>query len=116
MFGTMSSFPEELPDWNNLAVIHRNVLPARASFFNYTSAEKALSYDENVAEKVSLNGVWRFHHADSPFEAPERFMQPTFDSSGWKDLVVPSSWQLEGYGRPQYLNSNYGIPVDQPNG
>ncbi|KAL2830621.1 glycosyl hydrolases family 2, TIM barrel domain-containing protein [Aspergillus cavernicola] len=111
----MNSFPQQTPDWNNLGVIHRNVLPARASFFNYTSPEKALTYDENVTEKVSLNGVWKFHHAASPFEAPEGFILPTFDASGWNDLPVPSSWQLEGYGGPQYLNKQYGIPVDQPN-
>ncbi|KAL2841744.1 glycosyl hydrolases family 2, TIM barrel domain-containing protein [Aspergillus pseudoustus] len=111
----MPSFPEEAPDWNNLAVIHRNVLPPRASFVNYTSAAKALTYDENVSEKLSLNGVWKFHHAPNPFEAPEGFSQDTFDVSGWNDIPVPSSWQLEGYGGPQYLNKTYGIPVDQPN-
>jgi beta-galactosidase len=112
----MNSFPEDKPDWNNLAVLHRNVLPARASFFNYSSVAKALTYDENAAEKISLNGAWKFHHAACPFEAPDEFISPSFDSSQWDDIPVPSSWQLEGYGGPQYLNSSYGIPVDQPNG
>ncbi|CEN59360.1 hypothetical protein ASPCAL01811 [Aspergillus calidoustus] len=111
----MNSFPEDKPDWNNLAVLHRNVLPARASFFNYSSVAKALTYDESAAEKISLNGAWKFHHAACPFEAPDEFISPSFDSSQWDDIPVPSSWQLEGFGGPQYLNSSYGIPVDQPN-
>ncbi|KAL3492369.1 glycosyl hydrolases family 2, TIM barrel domain-containing protein [Aspergillus germanicus] len=111
----MNSFPKDKPDWNNLAVLHRNVLPARASFFNYSSVEKGLTYNEDAAEKISLNGTWKFHHSASPFEAPDEFISGEFDSSQWGDIVVPSSWQLEGYGGPQYLNSSYGIPVDQPN-
>jgi beta-galactosidase len=112
----MNSFPKDKPDWNNLAVLHRNVLPARASFFNYSSVDKALTYNEDAAEKISLNGTWKFHHSASPFEAPDEFISAEFDSSQWGDIAVPSSWQLEGYGGPQYLNSSYGIPVDQPDG
>jgi beta-galactosidase len=63
-----------------------------------------------------LNGIWKFHHALSPFESPEKFTSPSFDASKWNDIPVPSMWQLEGYSKPQYLNVDYGIPVDQPNG
>lgn len=110
------SFPARTPDWCNLQVLHRNTLPPRASFFNYSTVEKALNYDVSASEALTLNGVWKFHHAQSPFESPEDFISPTFDTSKWGDIQVPSMWQLEGYSKPQYLNVRYGIPVDQPNG
>lgn len=39
-----------------------------------------------------------------------------FDTSTWSNINVPAMWQMEGFAKPQYLNSNYGIPVDAPNG
>lgn len=110
-----SFFPPSTPDWSNLKVIHRNVLPARASFFNYKSVESALTYDTAASETHTLAGLWKFHVAISPFEAPDEFISTDFDASGWHEIPVPSMWQLEGYGKPQYLNINYSIPVDQPN-
>ncbi|UKZ74777.1 hypothetical protein TrVFT333_002447 [Trichoderma virens FT-333] len=110
-----NSFPSYKPDWCNLQVLHKNTLPPRASFFNYSTVEKALTYDVAASETLCLNGVWKFHHAPSPFESPEHFVSPSFDACEWQDIPVPSMWQLEGYSNPQYLNIKYGIPVDQPN-
>jgi beta-galactosidase len=110
------SFPSTTPDWCNLNVLHRNTLPPRASFLNYSTIEKALAYEVVASETLSLNGVWKFHHSSSPFEAPEEFISPSFDASNWKGIPVPSMWQLESYSSPQYLNVDYGIPADQPNG
>ncbi|KAG9234094.1 glycoside hydrolase family 2 protein [Amylocarpus encephaloides] len=110
----MSSYPEQTPDWCNLKVIHRDVLPPRASFFNYKSVSRALSYDSNKTETFYLNGTWKFQHANSPFEAPKGFASPDYDVSRWKDIQVPSMWQLEGYGKPEYSNVVYPFPVDPP--
>ncbi len=109
------SFPSSVPDWCNLKVLHRNTLPPRASFFNYTTVDTALAHDVNASETLCLNGVWKFHHALSPFEAPD-LAGVEVDVSQWADINVPSMWQLAGFGNPQYLNKNYGIPVDPPNG
>jgi len=66
------------------------------------------------APRLSLNGVWRFHLADSVAAAPEGFEREDFDDSGWHDLPVPSSWPLHGFGRPAYTNIPYPFPVDPP--
>lgn len=109
-------FPSALPDWSNLSVIHRNTLTPRSSFFNYTNASDALSYDSTKAQAKSLNGLWKFSFANSPFQAPANFFSPDFDTSKWADIPVPSMWQLEGFGKPQYTNVVYPFPVDPPNG
>lgn len=111
-----NSYPAQIPDWNNLKVIHRNVLPPRTFFFNHTDTKNALSYTPAEAEAVYLNGEWKFHHANSPFEAPEDFHTTGYDVSSWKDIQVPSMWQLEGFGKPHYTNVVYPFPIDPPNG
>jgi beta-galactosidase len=112
----MPSYPQNTPDWCNLSVIHRNVLPPRAAFSNYTTVKEALSYDIEKSESLCLNGTWKFSHSYSPFETPEGFAATDFDCSNWHDIRVPSMWQLEGYGKPHYSNVDYPFPVDPPYG
>ncbi|KAH8675963.1 hypothetical protein BX600DRAFT_409821 [Xylariales sp. PMI_506] len=108
--------PATQPDWNNLEVLHRNTLPPRANFYVYNSADAALAYDVTQSNTHSLSGTWKFSLSKNPFEVPEGFEDPAFDSSKWDDLSVPSMWQLNGYGRgPHYTNVNFPIPVDPPN-
>ncbi|KAH6680993.1 glycoside hydrolase family 2 protein [Halenospora varia] len=109
------SFPPSKPDWSNLSVLHRNTLPPRANFFNYSSKEDALSYDTTKSKVLSLNGTWKFDFAESPFKAPPKFFENDFDDSKWSDVPVPSMWQLEGFGKPHYTNIVYPFPVDPPN-
>lgn len=105
--------PDHLPDWNNLNVIHRNVLPPRSHFYLYPSEQDALSGRNPRAELLS--GDWGFAHSPSPFAGPRDFYKTGFDHSQWELIEVPGMWQMQGYGRPQYTNVNYPFPVDPPN-
>ncbi|KAK3616784.1 hypothetical protein LTR22_026952 [Elasticomyces elasticus] len=110
----MSAFPDT-PDWSNLSVLHRNNLPPRANFKIYASESDALSSDESKAHVQCLAGTWKFHLANSPFEAPEGFEAAHFDKSQWSDIPVPSMWQLQGFGKgPVYTNAAFPIFVDPP--
>ena len=57
--------------------------------------------------RLSLNGLWKFAHAVNPAQVIPGFEQPEYDCRGWKDIRVPAHIQLEGYGTPQYCNSEY---------
>jgi beta-galactosidase len=108
--------PASVPDWNNLKVLHKNTLPVRSYFHNYSSEDDALTYDITKSKTHSLSGSWKFEHSYSPFEAPEGFEAPSYDTSKWSDITVPGMWQLQGFGNgPQYTNVNYPFPVDPPN-
>ncbi|KAF2763097.1 hypothetical protein EJ05DRAFT_25773 [Pseudovirgaria hyperparasitica] len=108
-------FPPGIPDWNNLSVLHRNTLPPRSYFFPFPSEAAALSREITQSDALSLSGTWKFHHAPSPYEAPAGFEAPDFDTAAWSDIQVPGMWQLQGFGRPHYTNTNYHFPVDPPN-
>ncbi|KAJ5159067.1 Glycoside hydrolase family 2 N-terminal [Penicillium coprophilum] len=106
------SFPKALPDWNNLKVIHKNTLPPRAHFYSYGSEERALTFDRDNSEYISLNGTWKFRHDASPLEAPE---WSTAEPLSWDDVQVPGMWQLQGYSHPTYTNVNFPFHVNPPN-
>jgi hypothetical protein len=98
------TFPPKLPDWSNIEVLHRNTLPPRASFFIYDDVKDALTRDVSKSRTLSLSGTWKFSLAKCPFDAPEGFQDPKYDTSGWDDIKVPGMWQLQGHGKgPQYV-------------
>ncbi|KAK2762702.1 hypothetical protein FQN54_000876 [Arachnomyces sp. PD_36] len=108
-------FPGALPDWSNLNVLHTNTLPPRAHFYSYPDEESALTFDREQSVFQSLNGTWKFHFDDSPFEAP---VWQAVDTSSWDQIEVPGVWQLQGdgsYGPPHYTNIDYPFPVTPPN-
>ncbi|KAJ5776531.1 Glycoside hydrolase family 2 N-terminal [Penicillium nucicola] len=86
------------PDFMNPAVFRRNTLPARSYHIPSTS--------------LLLNGSWEFNMTRSPGEAPE----PTEESSDkdWSSINVPGHWQLQGWGKPNYTNTQLPIPVCPP--
>ena len=54
-----------------------------------------------------LNGVWRFAFARNEEQIPPGFEQPACSCAGWDSIPVPAHIQMEGYGVPQYLNTQY---------
>ncbi|WP_077623261.1 beta-galactosidase subunit alpha [Sediminibacillus massiliensis] len=102
-------------DWENLQILQRNRKAARAHFISFADKQSALTFDRNNAASFKLlNGIWKFHYAESPSLAPEAFYQEDYQTSSWDDLYVPSSWQMHGYGKPAYTNVVYPFPIDPP--
>ncbi len=56
---------------------------------------------------VSLDGLWKFAYARNYGQAVPGFEAPAFDCSGWDDIRVPASIQMEGWDIPQYVNVQY---------
>lgn len=54
-----------------------------------------------------LNGSWKFYFSENPKKRIERFYEEEYDNSDWKEILVPSHWQLQGYDYPQYTNVIY---------
>ena len=57
--------------------------------------------------RMSLNGQWKFFYARNPGQVIPGFEQPGYDCAGWADIRVPAHLQTEGYGVPQYCNTQY---------
>ena len=102
------------PDWENPRVFGINREPARASFTPFADESAAMSSDKTSSLVVSLNGAWKFHWVKSPDLRPIDFYKPEFDVSSWKDIPVPSNWEMQGYGTPIYTNITYPFKRDAP--
>ena len=103
------------PDWENPAVFRINKEAPRATSMPFPDRESALSKKRLESPWCRLlNGNWKFHYAGAPDARPADFFKPDFDVSAWKEIPVPSNWQLHGYGVPVYTNSEYPFAAEPP--
>lgn len=58
--------------------------------------------------------MWKFNWVTEPSLRPVDFYKTDFDASAWKEIEVPSCWQLKGYGTPFYRNNGYTFQKDWP--
>ncbi len=104
-----------LNDWENPNINGINREPAHATLLPYADLPTALHGNrESTPFYKSLNGAWKFHFASQPSLAPADFHLPNTDITHWDYLVVPSNWQMHGYGLPRYLSSSYAFDHKNP--
>ncbi|MEV6119383.1 glycoside hydrolase family 2 TIM barrel-domain containing protein [Streptomyces sp. NPDC052077] len=107
--------PDGPPEWNDFGVFRLGTEPPHATLMPYADEAQALAADRTRSPyRLSLDGTWRFAHADRPEDRDPEFHRPDTDDSGWDTLPVPSVWQLHGHDDPVYLNHTY--PYWGPNG
>ena len=103
-------------DWENPLVFQINREPYRATFLPYASEKSAILDNYNDSPYyLSLNGNWKFHWVPKPEDRPAEFYKESFDVSKWKDIKVPSNWEIQGYGIPIYTNITYPHGLHAPN-
>jgi beta-galactosidase len=102
-------------EWESEQMLGLNKEKPRATFNSYADVESAKKILPEFSQyRVSLDGAWKFNWVKRPEERPVDFFKPEFDVSGWKEIVVPSSWQTQGYDVPVYSNQAYLFKRDWP--
>ncbi len=101
---------------NNVEVTRLGTSKPRAYYIPYGSPEEAkLNVREESSRFKLLSGnKWAFSYYESYEEIPDSITDFDSDISDWNRIPVPSNWQLQGYDKPQYINSRYPFPVDLP--
>ncbi|MEI7633900.1 MAG: glycoside hydrolase family 2 TIM barrel-domain containing protein [bacterium] len=103
------------PEIENERILGINKEPAHATLMPYASLAQALAGKRHESSwRRSLNGVWKFNWVARPEERPADFYKPGFNVSAWREIPVPSNWQVHGYGTPYYRNLGYTIQKDWP--
>ncbi|HEX2920689.1 MAG TPA: lipoprotein, partial [Bacteroidales bacterium] len=97
-------FTEKEPrDWENPAVFGINKEEPHASFISYADEGSALrNIKSNSPNYLLLDGKWKFNCSNTPDERPYWFFKDDYDTRGWKEIDVPSNWQMKGYDVPVY--------------
>ena len=109
-------FTEKEPrDWENPEIFNINREKPHASFISYADEQSALeAITTNSPNYLSLDGIWKFNWVKSPDQRPFWFFKDDYDISDWKDIKVPSNWQMKGYDIPIYVNIGYSFKTNPP--
>lgn len=109
---TGAFIPKEIEDIECLGI---NKEPAHATLMPYANLNEALKANRHQSSFCrSLNGKWKFNYVAWPQQRPVDFYKTDFNVSSWKEIDVPSNWQIVGYGTPYYRNLGYTFQVDFP--
>lgn len=109
-------------EWEDERIFAVNKEPGHATYVPYPDTE-SLKNDEyfekpwvrpNSPFYMLLNGNWKFNWVKQPSERPVDFYKPEYDVSAWKEIPVPSNWEMQGYGTPIYTNITYPFKNNPP--
>ena len=82
-----------MTEWHNLQVNEVNRYAVHTSF--------------PQANRLSLDGTWRFLWVEHADQRPTDFFRMDYDAKNWVDMPVPGVWELNGYGDPEYVNVGF---------
>ncbi len=110
------AFTEKEPrDWENPEMFNQNREAPHATMISFSDELSALEADRsNSPNYLSLDGMWKFHFVDTPDKRPYWFFKDDYDTRDWKDIEVPSNWQMKGYDFPIYVNITYPFEKNPP--
>lgn len=109
-------------DWENETIFAINKEPGHTTYIPFPSLE-SLKADKTFSQPwlepasplyLSLNGNWKFNWVKQPSERPVDFYKMNYDVSAWKEIPVPSNWEMHGYGTPIYTNVTYPFKNNPP--
>ena len=66
-----------------------------------------IMHTNGVCRTQLLDGQWQFRYAETPEQVDWNFVKPEYDCTQWSSIQVPGEIQLQGYGKPQYVNKMY---------
>ena len=95
-------------DYNKLkdpGYFAENRVAAHSDHAFYADLEELAAGESSL--RMSLNGLWKFHHALNERQVIPGFEATDYDCRPWADIAVPAHIQMEGYGVPQYCNVQY---------
>jgi beta-galactosidase len=109
-------FTEKEPrDWENPEMFNQNREDPRATFISFPDEQSALeAIKANSPNYISLDGTWKFNWVKSPDQRPFWFFKDDYDTRDWKNIEVPSNWQMKGYDIPLYVNIGYPFKMNPP--
>ncbi|MXN90907.1 DUF4981 domain-containing protein [Flavobacterium sp. Sd200] len=102
-------------EWENPKAVDRNKLQPHATYVMYDKQEDAVKENPTASGYYkSLNGTWKFNIVKKTSDRPENFYATDLNDNSWKNIPVPSNWEMEGHDIPIYTNIVYPFPKNPP--
>ena len=112
--GLQSNFAQS-NEWENPQIVDRGKEAGRSSFLLFSNEAELKGNNPQKSELYqSLNGDWKFNIVKNPAQRPLDFYATNLDDTNWKNIKVPSNWELQGYDIPIYTNIIYPYPKNPP--
>lgn len=89
----------------NPEVFAVNRIPAHSDHKIYANRKEAETDSSSLIQ--NLNGTWKFSWAKNPSERIVNFYEESFNTDCFDEIQVPGHMELQGYGKPQYVNTIY---------
>jgi beta-galactosidase len=109
------------PMWLDETRNEEHRLPMHASFTTFSTKQQAKTDDwKQSSAYIDINGDWKFKWVEKPDDLPAGFETSTFNDKDWKNLKIPATWEVNGYGYPIYVNVGWEFqdimpkPFDPP--
>ncbi len=93
-----------IPFVNEAGALQQQALPAPQCFALNPQSER----------RITLDGTWKFLYSKTPAACPDGFWKPGYNTRKWKNIEVPSSWELQGFDAPIYTDVSYPFPPNPP--
>ncbi len=101
--------------WEDLNITTINGRCAVSTLIHYDNIEEAITFNKvNSKFYYCLDGMWKFNLVEAPEFLPKNYYKDDFNRSEWKEIKVPSTWQLEGYDEMSYTDLYYRFPINPP--
>jgi beta-galactosidase len=102
-------------EWEDPSITQIGQEPLHTFAMDYPNADAVFQNDFSKSPNFkSLDGTWKFYYVNTPEERPQDFFKPNFNDWTWKELTVPSNWEIKGFGIPIYTNVPYPFPANPP--
>lgn len=102
-------------EWENPQILDRGKEAGRSSFLLFSNETELKGNNPQKSELYqSLNGNWKFNIVKKPSERPLDFYAANLNDTNWKNIQVPSNWELQGFDIPIYTNITYPYPKNAP--
>ena len=93
-------------DWlTNPEVFAVNRIAAHSDHRIYANHLEADADNSSLIQ--NLNGTWKFAWAKNPSEWQQKFYEESDSTDNFDNIQVPGHMELQGYGKPQYVNTIY---------
>jgi beta-galactosidase len=88
--------------------------PHHAFLRPYADTTSAARGEDRSPYVRSLDGEWHIAMADLPEQVPAGFQAGGYDTSTWRTVRVPHTWQTDGLDHPIFRNIATEIQPDDP--
>lgn len=98
-----------LPKYQDINVFSENTEERNGAGF-------PIEVNGNGTKTVLLNGEWQFKYLDSVKDIPTNYFLPESKlRMNFDKITVPSEWQIQGFGTPNYTNFVYPNALESKN-